>query len=777
MKLRYKVTGGLLCVFLLAVLLGAYSLFAIMRQDRMKGELNMLTELSKEARGHVVAHHSWRYNILYAFTYDREFTGGLDPDTCVFGNWYHGSYARRVNDARVLEILEAIDQPHRDLYVQGGIALQLREQGRLEEAHQHLYNVVLPAGAEAIVHLSALSNRFDELHVAQSEAIDAIIDRTIMFVIIFCVASLIAFVVLSVLISNSILKPIRGLVMLAKGVARGNMDIQIDRKSFAKDEIGQLAESFLDIVSSVNTLNDSFEKAFHAQSRGDVLYKLNDSRLEGAFADILKRTNYCFRVYVSYFEQLTEPFILIDKNCKVMYANRVIKELTHTTGKSEVGLHINDFLKGDIAGHHGTVKAFREGQPQLAMDMRLQLNPDQVFDLEYNCVPVMVNGEATALLLLVLDVTNIKNIQETTRKLNSYRNKRSKAFTETVVAALENGNLLLSFPQTSYDEATKDIALEQNDIENTVKKSMNTIKGYVDEITEKLRDIADNNFDVSIDRKYVGDFSSIKDSIIMTVRSVSSLVSEIQNSTSKVETGAELISQSTAELMASFEEQAVAMAELRASVEVLTEKTQKNANDAQAANSLSDQVQQAANTGTQHMEDMTAVMDEIKQSSADIAKVASIIENIAFQTNLLALNASVEAARAGEHGKGFAVVAEEVRNLAGRSSEAAKNTSEMIARSISRVDDGVAKSGKTAEALRNIVNITAGVAEVVASIASSSGEQAKEIAQVQNSMDFIYRSTTDNANAVQSSASVSEELSGQATSLMSLVERFKINRQ
>jgi len=228
--------------------------------------------------------------------------------------------------------------------------------------------------------------------------------------------------------------------------------------------------------------------------------------------------------------------------------------------------------------------------------------------------------------------------------------------------------------------------------------------------------------------------------------------------------------------MTSFEEQASAMSEVREAVDILTDKTQKNAADAKSANELSEQVQVVANIGSQYMRDMSEVMEEIKLSSAEIAEVASIIETIALQTNLLAINASVEAARAGEHGRGFSVVADEVRNLAGRSAKAARETAEMISKSLSRVDEGVAKSIETTEALQKIVKVTVNVTDVISNIADASNEQAEEIIKIQNNMEAIHRNASDNTSAVQSNASISEELSSQANMLMSLVDRFKISR-
>jgi len=444
-----------------------------------------------------------------------------------------------------------------------------------------------------------------------------------------------------------------------------------------------------------------------------------------------------------------------------------------------LGVHINDVVNYDLAGHSATISAFTQSEAKKGIDVQLQLNPEKLFDISYSIVPFEYNGKVVCALIELADITRIRDIQRGIETLSVYQEKLNDRFTSTLVGALESGNLDVNFIANDdyYDDASRTVAEEHNTLEATIGQSIGTIKSYVDEITDKLREIADNSFDITIDRDYVGDFGSIKDSIVMITESVSALVHEIQTASAEVEQGADQISQSTQSLMASFEEQAAAMSEVTDAISILTQKTQKNAEDAQAANALSEQVQQAASTGTQHMADMSAAMTEIKQSSAEIAKVVSIIESIAFQTNLLALNASVEAARAGEHGKGFSVVAEEVRTLAGRSAAAAKDTAAMLEESMSRVDLGVAKSTQTAEALREIVDTTANVADVVANIAQVSSEQADEISKIQNSMEAVHSGTSINSSSVQNNASVSEELSSQASMLRSLTGQFKISRK
>ncbi|MCL2398875.1 MAG: methyl-accepting chemotaxis protein [Defluviitaleaceae bacterium] len=360
------------------------------------------------------------------------------------------------------------------------------------------------------------------------------------------------------------------------------------------------------------------------------------------------------------------------------------------------------------------------------------------------------------------------------KKINAYQELESDDIAKNLLNGLGNGLLQFIYEPKPCDENTASAFASYKQISDTTKHAITFIKGYVDEISHLLQEFSNNNFDVTIKQNYIGDFGTIKQSMEGMISSIELVVSEIQAATAEVEAGSEEIAQATQELMSGFEEQSAAMSEVTEAVHRLFEKTQKNTNDAASASDLSEKVQEVANIGAKHMEDMSEAMQEIKLSSQEIAKVVSIIESIAFQTNLLALNASVEAARAGEHGKGFGVVAEEVRNLANRSTEAAKNTAEMLSKSLNRVDIGVDMSVKTSQVLLNIVDMTANVANVISNISHESNEQSHEFDRIQKSIDVIHHSAMDNTIALQNNASVSEELSGQAGMLRVLVERFRL---
>lgn len=178
--------------------------------------------------------------------------------------------------------------------------------------------------------------------------------------------------------------------------------------------------------------------------------------------------------------------------------------------------------------------------------------------------------------------------------------------------------------------------------------------------------------------------------------------------------------------------------------------------------------------GNEQMELLVSTMNEISDASNQIGKIIKTIDDIAFQTNILALNAAVEAARAGEAGKGFAVVANEVRNLAGKSAEAAKNTTVLIENAIKAVTNGTQLVDETANTLKSVEERAMGMTHLVNEIAQASNEQADAILQTTQGVDQISSVVQTNSATAEESAAASEELTGQAQILKQLVGKFKL---
>ncbi len=230
------------------------------------------------------------------------------------------------------------------------------------------------------------------------------------------------------------------------------------------------------------------------------------------------------------------------------------------------------------------------------------------------------------------------------------------------------------------------------------------------------------------------------------------------------------VAQSSTAMAEGASEQASSLEETSASLEEITSMTRQNMDNSNEAKSLAEQAQADADTGSEAMQRMSQAINEIKKSADETAGIVKTIEEIAFQTNLLALNAAVEAARAGDAGKGFAVVAEEVRNLAQRAAEAARNTGALITGSVKSSENGVAISKEVAESLGKIAEGTTKVNQITSEVAAASNEQAQGIDQINTAVSQMDQVTQSNAANSEEGASAAEELSAQAAEMMKVVD-------
>ena len=263
-------------------------------------------------------------------------------------------------------------------------------------------------------------------------------------------------------------------------------------------------------------------------------------------------------------------------------------------------------------------------------------------------------------------------------------------------------------------------------------------------------------------------------SILKMVQNLNNSFRQVKNAVFKVTEIAEQVSDSSQALSDGAVKQAASLEEMSSSLTQLASTANSNVEKAEQANRLVDESSKASEVGYAEMSKMVDAMSDITNASTDISKKIKVVDEIAFQTNLLALNAAVEAARAGRYGKGFAVVAEEVRNLANKSAEAAKDINEMIEGSIEKVNYGNDVAAKTAELLNRTKEIILKVSELVTEITASSKEQNQGIDEINKALEQVNDITQQNSASSEETASVAQELTAEASQLKAMLQRFQL---
>ncbi|ORM65575.1 methyl-accepting chemotaxis protein [Pantoea rwandensis] len=291
-----------------------------------------------------------------------------------------------------------------------------------------------------------------------------------------------------------------------------------------------------------------------------------------------------------------------------------------------------------------------------------------------------------------------------------------------------------------------------------------------------IRHIASGDLTQNIAVEGRNEMSQLAASLHEMQQSLVSTVSNVRDGSDAIFTGASEISAGNNDLSARTEEQAASLEQTAASMEQLTATVKQNAENARQASQLALNASDTARKGGEVVDGVVKTMHDIAGSSKKIADIISVIDGIAFQTNILALNAAVEAARAGEQGRGFAVVAGEVRNLAQRSAQAAKEIKGLIEDSVNRVNSGSQLVGTAGETMNDIVGAVTRVTDIMGEIASASDEQSRGIDQVGQAVTEMDRVTQQNASLVEESAAAAASLEDQASRLSQSVAVFRVPR-
>lgn len=531
--------------------------------------------------------------------------------------------------------------------------------------------------------------------------------------------------------ARSISRPIKKITNAVKMLADGNTEIPGDDID-SNNEIGQMGSAYKSILSSIQKLEKDTGVLIKAATEGQLTFRADADQHKGAYRKIIEGFNQTL-------DAVTQP----------------VYEAADVLGEISRG-NLEKLVTGDFKGDYSLIKD--------SLNMTIDKLNGLISDTD-----ILIEAALEGHLALRVDP----------EKHQGAYSKIIKGFNATLDAVIlpikEAVQVLQEVSKGNLDVSiTGDFKGDHAIIKEALNTTVASLKGYVGEISSVLGEMANGNLNVSITSEYLGDFVELKDSINNIIDSLNSMLSEINSASDQITIGTRQLSDGAQLISVGATEQAGSIEELTASLTDIAKQTDQNAGSSKKSNQMSLKAKEAAAQCNEQMQEMLKAMNEINGSANNISKIIKVIDDIAFQTNILALNAAIEAARAGFHGKGFAVVAEEVRELAARSANAAKETAELIEKSIKKIYAGSTIANETAEGLTYIITNVDQAFELGEKIVTASREQASGIAQINQGLEQVSQVVQNNSATAQESAAASQELSNQADQFKKKIEVFKL---
>jgi methyl-accepting chemotaxis protein len=446
------------------------------------------------------------------------------------------------------------------------------------------------------------------------------------------------------------------------------------------------------------------------------------------------------------------------------------------TGTRAVGIEAPEHIAETVIGRGEVYKGQIEiyGMPYIVYYFPLNGwdgNPVGMFSISVSNARTVASANMLLTILIIISVIGLTVAVFAVLRIANGISKPLGLLDEAMQLTAKYGDITCSEEETSVHDKNS----VRSDEVGSLYRSFADIVAYMNATCDDLNVIANGNLDININIRDDKDLLNL--GLKKMVDNLNGMFGEIHTTSAQVSFGAQQISNGAQALANGSSHQAATIQQLSASTSEISEKTKTNAQMAGRAATLASTIKINAEKGSHQMDEMVAAVSEISEASQNISKVIKAIDDIAFQTNILALNAAVEAARAGQHGKGFAVVAEEVRTLAAKSAEAAKDTGALISNSIEKAEYGAKIAESTAESLAEIVSGINESTEIIGEIANASEAQTTGILQINSGIDQVAEIVQQNSATAEKSAETSVELRAQTATLESLIGRFKLSEK
>lgn len=499
------------------------------------------------------------------------------------------------------------------------------------------------------------------------------------------------------------------------------------------DEIGTVQQALHSTVETIQSILDDTKHIVVQNQKGNLNNVIDESIYEGAYLYMVKTINNGF--------------------------NDVNQDLTLIA--STLGSFADGNFDVDIRDYPGEKERISSSMHTLKNNL-INVNAE---------IQSILDESIKGNLNITVDSSKLKGDWATLLdSLQNLLNEIIKPFNE-INMALDNaskGNL-------SY-EISEDYQGDFKKISQTFNFTLREIRKYISEIDRTLNEMSNDNLNTSINREFLGEFNSIKSSINHIISKYNDIFRNFTNATEEVSSNALQMQDSNMSLAECAKTQVAHLKDFSDNITAVEKIAEENAESSSKANIIAKKTNTSANSGNEVMHKMLDSMNDISNSSNEISNIIKVIEDIAFQTNLLALNAAVEAARAGQHGKGFAVVAEEVRNLASRSANAAKDTTALINSNLEKIDYGSKLAKETSIAFEEILSGVDDVSNIVESINQSSNDQSSSIGEISKSLNIFSETINETFRASEEGAAMSQELSSQSNELRALMDPFKLKK-